>query len=56
MHSVIFATPEAWVLSKPGTLNFPQPSVMLHVTPTLGMVAHVCNPSTREANTGLLRV
>lgn len=42
MHSFIVTTPEAWVLSKPGTLNFPQPSVMLDVTFTLGMVAHVC--------------
>lgn len=56
MHSCIVTTPEAWVLSKPGTLNFPQPSVMSDVTFTLGMVAHVCSPSTREANPGLLRV
>lgn len=51
-----FTTPEAWVLPKPGTLNFPQPSVMGLVTPTSVMVAHVCNPRTREAEVGLLRV
>lgn len=56
MHTFTFTTPKAWVLPKPGTLNFPQHSVMVLVTPTLVMVAHACNPSTQEADVGLLRV
>lgn len=48
-------TPEAWGLSKLGTLNFPQSSVMLDATPTLGVVAHACNPSNRDCYRSNLR-